>query len=183
MARDVYLTVRQCHSWLQEFSHTKHQWKLQLFSASRPLAFVAMDIMRPVPERCDGNSFVIFIIIYIQSWKERFRLQKRLVHKLLPYSFSTGSYLTSIILFADRHQIAVCTKIQRYVLPLYSKNWQQLHFAPRHTSVLNVITGRSWGDSEIQWGSTSAIGTPMQIRKRPYTISKRTTGQDFLLLL
>ena len=62
MANDVYATVRNCQSCsATRGSIVRHQKDMKPFPAARPLAFVAMDPLGPLPKTAHGNQFVLVI--------------------------------------------------------------------------------------------------------------------------
>ena len=59
MAMDVYNTVRQCSSCAKErIALRKHSSFLRLFPAQKPLEFVAIDILGPLPRSSSGNRYL-----------------------------------------------------------------------------------------------------------------------------
>ena len=62
MALDVFNTVRQCSPCAKErLSLRKHSKFLKLFPAQRPLEFVAIDILGPLPRTKNGNKYLAVI--------------------------------------------------------------------------------------------------------------------------
>ena len=62
MAMDVYNTVRQCSSCAKErIALRKHSSFLHLFPAQKPLEFVAIDILGPLPRSSSGNRYLLAI--------------------------------------------------------------------------------------------------------------------------
>lgn len=61
MANDVYTYVEKCPSCRKRRQHPTHQQLLQLFSPERPLEFVVMNILGPLPKTKTGNKFTVVI--------------------------------------------------------------------------------------------------------------------------
>ena len=62
MAMDVFNTVRQCSSCAKErLSLRRHSRFLKLFPAERPLEYVAIDILGPLPRTQSGNKYLLVI--------------------------------------------------------------------------------------------------------------------------
>ena len=62
MALDVFNTVRQCSACAKErLSLRKHSKFLKLFPAQRPLEFVAIDILGPLPRTKNGYKYLAVI--------------------------------------------------------------------------------------------------------------------------
>lgn len=62
MGLDVYNTVRQCVSCAKErISLRKHSSLLKLFPATRPLEFVSIDILGPLPRSSGGHRYLLVI--------------------------------------------------------------------------------------------------------------------------
>lgn len=58
MAQDVYHTVSGCHSCAKNGTLLKNKLHLQLFPATGPLEFVALDLLGPLPRTNKGNQYV-----------------------------------------------------------------------------------------------------------------------------
>lgn len=61
MANDIFTTVAQCESCAQNGNQYRHKRPLQLFSASGPLNFVAMDILGLPPKTTQVNRYVLVL--------------------------------------------------------------------------------------------------------------------------
>ena len=62
MAMDVFNTVRQCSSCAKErLSLRRHSRFLKLFPAERPLEYVAINILGPLPRTQSGNKYLLVI--------------------------------------------------------------------------------------------------------------------------
>lgn len=61
MAQDVQQIVAQNNSCVRNGSRHRNKRHLQHFPASRPLEFIAMDILEPLPETMQGNQYVVII--------------------------------------------------------------------------------------------------------------------------
>lgn len=59
MANDVAEIINQCQSCARNRGHVKLQRQLQLFPASGPLEFVALDILGPLPKTKKENLYVV----------------------------------------------------------------------------------------------------------------------------
>ena len=60
MANDAYSTVQNCASYATtRGTLVKHQKDLKLFPAAGPLAFVAMDLLGPLPKTVHGHQHVL----------------------------------------------------------------------------------------------------------------------------
>lgn len=46
-AKDIYATVHDCRSCVQNRTHNEIQWQLKWFSAERPLEYIGMDTLKP----------------------------------------------------------------------------------------------------------------------------------------
>lgn len=61
MANDAYATGADCQSCAAKETRDHHRKELRLFPAARPLQFVEMDILGPVPEEKSSNQHVIVL--------------------------------------------------------------------------------------------------------------------------
>lgn len=58
MANGVYITIAKCESSIRNESRNRHKRPLQLSSASGPLYFITMDILRPLPKTNQGSQYI-----------------------------------------------------------------------------------------------------------------------------
>lgn len=79
---DLQTTLKDCQPCTQDWSQSKHNRKLQLFSPAGPLAFVVIEVFRPQLKTVSGTKrMAIMIHLYSRSQAPLF-LQKSHEHIL-----------------------------------------------------------------------------------------------------
>lgn len=59
-ANDVYITIAECKSCVQNGSLHRHKRPFQLFPTSKPLEFIALDIINPLSEKNQSSQYIFF---------------------------------------------------------------------------------------------------------------------------
>lgn len=63
MANDVYTTGSNCSACARNRVELKLKRRIQLFPASGPLEFIAIDILGPLPRTVNGNQLVVVMTV------------------------------------------------------------------------------------------------------------------------
>lgn len=117
--------MKDCRLCAQNGSETKHERKLQIFPAARPLEFVVIHIFEPLPKTTSGTKTLLIWLIITQNSPVQFSLKNLHRHILRLYS-STARY--SRIVFQTMYCLTAAhslseSSLQRYASSYRLRSW------------------------------------------------------------